>query len=189
MLLSFMVKPALHLIFDVKKRVDVIKRKKWREKKRREKWRYGRRPITIHKHYYKNVVAPRPHKPHPPPHISHHPPPYIVHDPPPHLSPHPPPSWPAWLGSDKIDFKPKPQLQSAKPKLSYRHEQRKHFKPPNLRHNPLLPEVADEIEDWPYGPKLQFKPSRTTLPMHFGSTSLKSPQPSVSAEYEDAPFL
>ncbi|XP_017492913.1 PREDICTED: uncharacterized protein LOC108381016, partial [Rhagoletis zephyria] len=124
MALSFMVKPALHLIFDVKKRVDIIKRKQWREKKRRERWRYGRRPITIHKHYYKNVVAPHPPKPKPKPkppiHISHEPPIHTIsHEPPihishepPHLS-HPPLNWPEWVRADQIDFRLK--LQSQRP--------------------------------------------------------------------------
>ncbi|XP_054734465.1 uncharacterized protein LOC129241940 [Anastrepha obliqua] len=193
MALSFMVKPALHLIFDVKKRVDIIKHKKWLAKKRRERWRYGRRPITIHKHYYKNVVVPRPPKPKPP-------------------------SWPEWVHGDQIDFSTKLQAKSMPKELYRRHQHRKHFRPANHHFNPILPEVEDEIEDWPYGssrfdnfngkkplrnvdqrlpsamgytfkrPHLPIVKPGNIGPSRFQNKHPKTSVPSVSAEYEDAPF-
>lgn len=190
MALSFMIKPALHMLFDVKKRVDIIKHKKWREKKQRERWRHRSRPITIHKHYYKNVVVPHPHKPKPPLHILSHP---------------PSPSWPEWVRSDQINFKPKPQLKSS-PKEISRHEHRELFRPTKMRFNPILPHVEDEIEDWPHGlitfggrppPKIEHESSKFKHPKlrhrnHFVPSRYEKTHDgpiSQSVSAERAPFL
>ncbi|XP_075163113.1 uncharacterized protein LOC142235739 [Haematobia irritans] len=58
--LSFLIKPALNLLFGVKRTISSINRKKWLEKKRRERLRQSRRPITIHKHYYQQTRLPPP---------------------------------------------------------------------------------------------------------------------------------
>ncbi|XP_067648138.1 uncharacterized protein [Eurosta solidaginis] len=126
MALSLLVKPTLHLIFDVKKHVNQIKAKKWREKKRRESWHRNRRPITIHKHYYKNVVLPQT-----PPKVKWQP------------KPLPHPNWPEWVRSDEVDLRPtsqKPVRHAAYRPIA--------FGPSRYSFNPILPDVADKIEDW-----------------------------------------
>uniref|UniRef100_A0A1I8PVT5 Mediator of RNA polymerase II transcription subunit 26 n=1 Tax=Stomoxys calcitrans TaxID=35570 RepID=A0A1I8PVT5_STOCA len=59
--LSFLIKPALNLLFGVKRTVSSINRKKLLEKRHRERLRQSRRPITIHKHYYQQTRLPAPH--------------------------------------------------------------------------------------------------------------------------------
>ncbi|XP_046808502.1 reticulocyte-binding protein homolog 2a [Lucilia cuprina] len=78
--LSFLIKPALHLLFGVKQTVNTIKRQKLQQLRKRQRLRDSRRPITIHKHYYQQKPIAPPHSHH---HRHHSPPPAKPKGPPP----------------------------------------------------------------------------------------------------------
>lgn len=116
--LSFLIKPALHLLFGVKQTVNTIKRQKLQALRKRQRLRDSRRPITIHKHYYQQ----KPIAPPPPRHHHHH---------------HPPPPPP-----------PKPKIPPHHHPHSYRLGNHRHHSHPRQikSFNPLLPDVRQKLQ-------------------------------------------